>query len=70
MLSYDVTDLVDAKTTAAQVDTQINSKLAGILEPSQIVIRSNVSNQLKVINTSDLASASSDILLSRQSKDA
>ena len=47
---------VNDKRDATQVDTQINSKLAGILTPSQIVISNSVRNQLKLTNNSATAS--------------
>ena len=46
MLADVFTFVVDDKRDATQVDTQINSKLAGILTPSQIVISNSVRNQL------------------------
>ena len=69
MLSEDFIYSVDDKRDATQVDTQINSKLAGILTPSQIVISNSVRNQLKLTNNSATASDPCEILFSRQSKD-
>ena len=60
---------MDDKRDAAQVDAQIDSKLAGTLTPSKIEITSNTHSHIKTTST-NTTKDSSEIAFSRESKNS